>query len=266
MRFALLAVGAIAWSLTTLRWSVARRNSPWRLRLVVVSTVTLVLAVISAAADLQSIWAAARAPSSGVTIAINDEREWWQLAYSRNSQSFITANEVHVPAGTVVTMQWSGSPVVVWRVRDFFPQELGTFRFVAGEAGIDDLLVVRLWPPSRRHLQIVADPTASFDRWFAAQMSPARPDARSAALFTSAGCSYCHVIRGAAESPWKVAPELTHFGSRRTIAAIAMPNRRGYLAGWIVQSHALKRGSEMPENNVRADVLSGLLDYLQSLR
>src|SRR5437763_14902112 len=99
MRFALLAVAAILWSLTTLRWSISRRKSPWRLRLIVVSTVALVLAAISAVADLQLIRAAARAPSSGVTIAIIDEGQWWQVAYRRGLASFVNADAGPGPAG-----------------------------------------------------------------------------------------------------------------------------------------------------------------------
>lgn len=266
MRFALFAVVAIAWSLTMLRWSLSRSRSPWRTRAIIVSVAVLVAALASAAGDLQAIWTAARAPRSGIVVTINDMGEWWQLSYRRGSQSFVTANEIHVPAGSAVTMHWNGSPVVVWQPRNFFPQELGGFRFVADRSGPDDLLVLRLWPPSRRHLQIVADSPGAFDRWFQSQAMPAKSDAAAAQLFTSAGCSYCHVIRGIAESPWKIAPDLTHFASRRTIAAIDLPNRRGYLAGWIVNSRALKRGSQMPENNVRAAVLEGLLRSLESLR
>ena len=54
--------------------------------------------------------------------------------------------------------------------------------------------------------------------------------------------------------------------SRRTIAAIDLPNEHGYLSGWIVNSRALKHGSEMPENNVDAAVLHQLVSYLESLR
>lgn len=260
--FALLAIVVIVGSLTVLRWSITRGPSPWRTRALAIALIAGVLAIVSAVFDLRSIFLMARAPEPGVTITIEDMDQWWRVAYRRGSQSFMTANEIHVPIRSAVAMQWEGSPVIVWRASDFFPQELGGFRYIAERN--EDLRVYRLWPPVRRHLQVIAD--RDFDRWFASQLQPARSDPSAEFLFESAGCAYCHVIRGVNEKPWKLAPELTHFGSRRTIAAIDLPNRRGYLAGWIVHSHALKRGSEMPENSVHADVLNGLLNYLESLR
>jgi len=258
MTFALLAVFAIAWSLTVLRWSIARRTSPWRRRAVVVSAVAGGLAIVSAAIDLRSIWLMSSAPRSGVTITLRDMGDWWQVLYQRDKRTFMTANEIHVPAGALVTMEWSGPAVVIWRL----PLELGHFAFVPKND--EDLDVLQLWPPMRRHLRIIADP--AFEQWFTAQALPAHFDPSAAELFTSSGCAYCHVVRGVVESPWKVGPDLTHFGSRQTIAMSGMPNRRGFLAGWIVHSNALKRWSEMPENAVRADVLTRLLNDLESRR
>jgi len=264
MTFALLGVAALIWSLTVLRWSISRRDSPWGGRAMVVSIVAGVIAAASVAADLRSIWLIARAPRSGVAITINDNGEWWQLAYRRGGQSFVTANEIHVPAGAVVAMEWNGPSTVVWRARDFLPHEMNHFAFIGERA--EDLTVLQLWPPTRRHLRIVVDPPAVFDAWFKTQTLPTRWSPQAVELFTSAGCAYCHVIRGVAESPWKIAPELTHFASRRTIAGTGLPNDRGSLSGWVVNSKALKYGSEMPENNVQPAVLHQLVTYLGSLR
>ena len=220
-----------------------------------VSAVAGVLAIVSAAIDLRSIWLMSRAPRSQLTVTLQDMGDWWQISYGRE---ITTANEVHVPAGKLVTMEWIGPPVILWRL----PMELGRFAFVPEHD--EDLIVLQVWPPMKRHLRIIAD--RDFEAWFAAQQRPALANPEEAALFTSSGCAYCHVVRGVADSPWKVGPDLTHFGSRETIAATGMPNRRGFLAGWIVHSRALKRWSEMPENAVRADVLNRLLNDLESRR
>ena len=109
----------------------------------------------------------------------------------------------------------------------------------------------------------MAEPPAQFEAWLRNEARPARA---GSPLFIDAGCAYCHVVRGVAASPSKIAPELTHFAARATIAAIDLPNRRGNLAGWIVHSRAIKHSSEMPQNRLDPAVLHALVAYLESLR
>ena len=61
-------------------------------------------------------------------------------------------------------------------------------------------------------------------------------------------------------------PDLTHLGSRLTIAAGTLPNTRGNLAGWIVDPQSIKPGAEMPSNQISPDDLQALLAYLETLR
>jgi len=153
---------------------------------------------------------------------------------------------------------------VAWSAHNFLPLRRRSL-FIAETPGVDRVLLIRLWPPARRHLRLVADPPRVFERWFANELRPAAPAAGSI-LFTSSGCSYCHVIRGVAEDPSHTGPELTHFGARHTIAAMDMPNRRGFLSGWIVDSRALKHSSTMPHNRLDPAILHQLISYLESLR
>ena len=266
MRFALVAIASITWSLTVLRWSFSRAGSPWRKRTVIVSIVAGVAALASIAGDARSIWLLRHAPDSNVAIGITDMGDWWRISYRRGARACITANEIHVPAGATVLLTWNAPPFAAWSSRNVLPHGDGTFCFVAGSAGVDDVSILRLWPPSRRHLRVVADAPAAFDRWFDNEVAPAKADDSGSRAFVSAGCAYCHVVRGVSESPWKIAPELTHFGSRRTIASTNLPNEKGFLAGWIVNSKALKSRSAMPRNAVDPIVLRELVAYLESLR
>ena len=61
-------------------------------------------------------------------------------------------------------------------------------------------------------------------------------------------------------------PDLTHFASRMTIAAGTLPNTRGNLAGWIVDSQSIKPGNKMPPNPINSDDLNALLAYLETLK
>jgi cytochrome c oxidase subunit 2 len=55
-------------------------------------------------------------------------------------------------------------------------------------------------------------------------------------------------------------------GSRRTIAAGALPNNLGNLAGWIGNPQALKPGVIMPAVPLRPEELRAVVSYLHSLQ
>jgi cytochrome c oxidase subunit 2 len=262
--FTLLAIFAIAWSASLTLGSFLPRFSARR-PLSVLGAIVLILGTISIVSDYRTILLRRRAPESGVSIAVRDTGRWLQLGYARGKTSFITANELHVPAGAVVAIDWQGPELAGWSARDFLPLDNGRWLFIARDPGVDFAWLIRLWPAPRwRRLTVVSDSPSEFERWFANEAKPATASAPS--FFTSCGCAYCHVIRGVAESPWKLAPDLTHFASRRTIAETSLPNRRGFLAGWVVDSGGLERASEMPRNRLEPLVLHKMLGYLESLR
>ncbi len=75
----------------------------------------------------------------------------------------------------------------------------------------------------------------------------------------------CHTIRGT-RAHGSVGPDLTHLGSRGTIAAASLPKDLATLHAWVVNAPSLKPGTLMP----RLDQLTGpelhdLVAYLQSL-
>ena len=64
-------------------------------------------------------------------------------------------------------------------------------------------------------------------------------------LFARSACLGCHAIRGTvAASP--IGPNLTHVGSRATLAAGLYPNDARHLALWIKNARLMKPGSAMP--------------------
>jgi cytochrome c oxidase subunit II len=68
---------------------------------------------------------------------------------------------------------------------------------------------------------------------------------RGARQFSQSACIGCHAIRGTmAASP--IGPNLTHVGSRSTIAAGIYPNDTRHLRLWIKNARLMKPGSAMP--------------------
>ncbi|MFN0102622.1 MAG: c-type cytochrome [Bryobacteraceae bacterium] len=89
--------------------------------------------------------------------------------------------------------------------------------------------------------------------------------ARGRDVFLRGPCVMCHTIRGT-PSGSRVGPDLTHFASRKTIAAGTLPNTRGHLAGWILNPQNLKPGTKMPATLLESQDLHALLAYLETLK
>jgi cytochrome c oxidase subunit 2 len=78
-------------------------------------------------------------------------------------------------------------------------------------------------------------------------------------------CALCHNIEGTPAGS-HVGPDLTRIGSRQTIAAGALRNTRGNMAGWIVDPQRIKPGANMPPIQLAPSDLDALLTYLESLK
>lgn len=66
--------------------------------------------------------------------------------------------------------------------------------------------------------------------------------ARGAQLVTMGSCIGCHTINGEPTMRATIGPNLTHIGSRLTIAGGLFPNDTRHLAAWIKNSRAMKPG------------------------
>ncbi len=69
---------------------------------------------------------------------------------------------------------------------------------------------------------------------------------RGKQVFSSSACIGCHSIAGNPAAMGVTAPNLTHVGSRSTIAAGRYPNAAAYLALWIKNARAMKPEVLMP--------------------
>jgi cytochrome c oxidase subunit 2 len=63
-----------------------------------------------------------------------------------------------------------------------------------------------------------------------------------------------------------IGPDLTHVASRETLAAGAIRNSRGNLAGWVVNAPSIKPGTLMPRIDLEPDDLHAVVAYLETLR
>ena len=70
--------------------------------------------------------------------------------------------------------------------------------------------------------------------------------ARGATIFKTAPCIACHTVRGVPTAAGIIGPNLTHVGSRTTIAGGLYPNDLRHLQLWIKNAPEMKPGSLMP--------------------
>jgi cytochrome c oxidase subunit 2 len=117
---------------------------------------------------------------------------------------------------------------------------------------------------------VIAEAPEDFQAWRERQLASAEPPAdaereKGLGVFHSQACVMCHTIRGT-EAGGRTGPDLTHLGSRRTIAAGMLPMNRGSLAAWIVDPQSIKPGSKMPASDLNADQVNALVSYLEGLK
>lgn len=225
--------------------------------------------------------ASSPAPGAELMVQITGHQWWWDVRYldSIPSRQLQTANELHIPVGRPVRVRLESRDVIhsfwapnVSGKRDLVPGKPTTTWFQVDTPGVYRAQCAEFCghQHAKMALWIVAEPESVFRAWYEAQLQPAsRPTdpvvARGRDVFLTGTCVMCHAIRGTPAGS-QAGPDLTHIGSRRSLAAGTVPNVRGYLAGWIVDPQRIKPGVRMPLNALSANDLEALIRYLESLR
>lgn len=209
-----------------------------------------------------SMGAMARYPAGEprLTIRLEGLQWWWSATYEIAGQArFRTANEIHVPVGTTVRFLVTSGDVIhsFWVPRlqgkvDLIPGDTNELRILARRPGVYRGQCAEFCgvQHARMGVVVVADDSATFHRWVERQAADANAPRDSIAragqrLVVGGPCAACHTIRGT-RAAGTVAPDLTHVGSRSTLAAGTVPNTFGNLEGWIANPQAIKPGARMP--------------------
>lgn len=243
------------------------------------TVVTLFGLLISSVTTGRMLAANARDEAS-ITIEVIGRQWWWQVDYDHQDKSkrFTTANELYIPAGETVRVKLLTGDVIhsFW-----IPNLNGKQDLISGRHGDITLRAERPGvyrgqcaefcglQHAKMAFWVNVVPREQFDLWAEGQRKSSKipssvSERKGYETFMSSPCPVCHTVRGTLASG-ETAPDLTHFASRRSIAAATLPNRRGYLAAWIVDPQHLKPGSFMPPMIVEGREVDPLLDYLESL-
>ena len=226
--------------------------------------------------------AMASEPTDALHVRIVGHQWWWAVTYFHNERTdfiFDTANELHVPVGRPVSIQLTSRDVIhsFWVPNlhgktDLIPGRTNRTWIQADSAGTWRGQCAEYCGLQHAHMAftVTAHEPADFEKWVAAQLEPAREPATAEAVrgrevFLNGPCVLCHTVRGTLALS-SFGPDLTHIGSRRTIAAGTLQNTRGHLAGWILNPQAIKPGVRMPPTNLNNEDLHALLAWLESLK
>jgi cytochrome c oxidase subunit II len=216
-----------------------------------------------------------------ITIEIVGHQWWWEVHYEDSipQRRVTTANELYLPVGERVKLVMTSTDVIhsFWvpnlaGKKDIVPGYRTETWLQADRPGVYRGQCAEFCghQHAKMGITVIAVPRAEFDQWIARQLQPAAPPTDSLAfagqqVFVSGSCAMCHNITGTTASG-VVGPDLTHLASRRMIGAGTLLNRRGQLAGWIVDPQGIKPGVRMPSNQLDPNELRALLAYLETLR
>jgi cytochrome c oxidase subunit II len=214
--------------------------------------------------------------SEAMTIDVIGHDWWWEVRYP--AQHVVTANEIHIPVGQPVLLHLSTADVIhsFWvpqlsQKTDMITGKVNRMLLQADRPGIYRGQCAEFCglEHARMSFLVIAESRSQFDAWVGAESQPSGPVAGAAAqgkrVFLTSTCVSCHAIQGTSAAGTD-GPDLTHFGSRRTIAANTVPNTRGNLSGWIEDPQGIKPGALMPPAVVEPRQLDALVTYLEGLK
>lgn len=211
---------------------------------------------------------------------------WWEFRYpdikDANGQPLVTANEMWVPSGSVIDLGVTSADVIhdFWipglaGKRDAMPNHINPIWFKADD--VPDGQPKVFWGQCAEYCGtqhaymkmrvIVASPN-DFAQWSREQVDVA-VNVNAPASFAAKGCVGCHSIRGVPGAAGVTGPNLTHFGSRQTLAAGTLDNTTENLHRWLDEPNVVKRGNLMSavikDDTLSPEEIDELVTYLESL-
>ena len=215
-------------------------------------------------------------PGGEVQVEVTGHQWWWEVRYPGTEA--VVANEIHVPVQRGIGVTLTSADVI----HSFWvPQIGGKTDLVPGHTNHTSFLAAT---PGRYHGECaefcglqhagmrfwrVVYKAADFSAWLNHPAEPAAEPTEPQAVagkevFLSMPCGGCHAIRGT-EARGNIAPDLTHVGSRLSLAAGTLDNTSENLRRWLRDPQAVKPGNKMPTPQLTNEQLDQLTAYLEGL-
>jgi cytochrome c oxidase subunit 2 len=219
---------------------------------------------------------------NAITVEITGHQWWWQATYSdpNASQTFTTANEIHIPVGEPVVILTRSADVIhsfwvpnISGKRDLIPGYSTAVWIQADKPGRFRGQCAEFCGHQHAHMgfYVFAEEKSEFEKWKQAQIqpsavpSPGSEQDKGMQKFLSSPCVMCHTIRGTSAGG-AVGPDLTHVGDRQTIAAGTLMRNHVNMYQWVRNAQAFKPGAKMPAIEMSDQDLDAVITYLESLK
>ena len=236
----------------------------------------IVLAIV-AVPSIQTIFDNSNSPrppeEGGLVVKVIGHQWWFEFRYPE--LGVVTANELHIPVNEPVNIKLDSVDVIhsFWVPKlagkvDMVPNNDNTMWIEADEAGNYFGQCAEFCGESHANMlfRAIAEPTANFDAWVAAQTAPALEPTDPLAiegrdLFMSQRtlCFRCHMVSGTRLARGTIGPNLTHFASRDRFAGGITEITQLNLRDWLEDPDKMKPGNVMARD---AEVYNGILPPL----
>ncbi|KXF76601.1 cytochrome C oxidase subunit II [Paramesorhizobium deserti] len=219
--------------------------------------------------------------SGSLRISVVGERWWWRVIYhDENGHRVENANELRLPVGRPVRIDLTSADVIhsFWVPKlagklDMIPGRVNTLTLNVHQPGVSRGQCAEYCggPHALMSFFVIAMPEEDFSAWLANEAKQAKepmgnPETRGRELFLASGCGACHTVRGTTANG-TIGPDLTHVGSRHSLAAATLPNNADAFARWIRDGQHIKPENLMPAYRIFTDEeLASLSSYLAHLR
>jgi len=210
---------------------------------------------------------AANAATGGtMTVRVIGHQYWWEIRYPGSRA--VTANEIHIPVRTHVIVLVHTDDVIhsFWvpqlnRKIDMEPEQVNRVELFADKVGRYRGQCSEYCGLQHAHMgfYVFADTPKAFAKWL---RQNAKPATQTSALFDTK-CGSCHAIRGT-RSSGTAGPDLTHVGSRQSLAALTLPNTTERMREWIRDPQRFKPGALMPALRLTNAQVNKLTAYLEA--
>ena len=228
-------------------------------------------------------------PPEGSMVVVAEAKQWW-FEFTYPELGIVTANELHLEVDKPVHIALLAEDVIhsFW-----IPQLAGKVDMVPGhendmwftpntvqeKAFLGQCVEFCGTSHANMRFRVFVHDEAGFQEWVENETSEAAEPTselgqRGKELFMVSACVGCHTVRGVIAAS-DLAPDLTHVGSRTTIAAGILDNNFDNLVRWISNPDELKPGIDpdadsrfMPafENEMPAEDIRAIAQYLSELK